>query len=204
MRNLYLLLCLSAAMTFSACSPDPVPRQKALTLVDTVPLDPEMLQEIRSFVCKQLHIPVRVINESGLAGANSFQTLEKSAAKKRHEMDVLYIVLATIDDDQHLAVFEKSRIAIVNARALHTENAMKFHRRIERQIMRAAAFCVGLPPTPDPFCVTRNYKSLEDLDQMGRNYSPPWQGRFAEKAKELGLLIEREGDHLKGKAVPAE
>ncbi|MFA7368455.1 MAG: hypothetical protein WC334_02305, partial [Kiritimatiellales bacterium] len=49
-------------------------------------------------------------------------------------------------------------------------------------------FSFGLPPTPDPFCVTRDYNSLEDLDSMGRNFSPPWQGRFAEEAAKRGLV----------------
>jgi len=53
--------------------------------------------------------------------------------------------------------------------------------------MRAAAFLFEMPPTPDPFCVTRDYRSLEDLDRMGRNYSPPWQGRFAKEAASRGL-----------------
>ncbi|MEI7851979.1 MAG: hypothetical protein WCH86_09115, partial [Kiritimatiellales bacterium] len=67
------------------------------------------------------------------------------------------------------------------------DDAEKFGRRVERQVMRAAAFSFGLEPTPDPFCVTRDYDSLEDLDTMGRNFSPPWQGRFAEEALKRGL-----------------
>ena len=76
---------------------------------------------------------------------------------------------------------------MINAQPLYTDDAEVFARRIERQVMRAAAFVFDMPPTPDPFCVTRDYRSLEDLDRMGRNYSPPWMGRFAEEAAKRGL-----------------
>jgi predicted Zn-dependent protease len=80
-------------------------------------------------------------------------------------------------------------VAIINTQPLYTDDAEKFARRLERQVMRAAAFSFGLTPTPDPFCVTRDYSSLEDLDSMGRNFSPPWQGRFAEEATKRGFIL---------------
>jgi len=68
--------------------------------------------------------------------------------------------------------------------------------------MRAAAFVFELPPTPDPFSVTRDYRSLEDLDRMGRNFSPPWQGRFADEAAKRGLRLSS-GGARKGDLQPA-
>jgi predicted Zn-dependent protease len=190
MRNLILLFVMVTLIGLSACSSVPVSAEKALTIVNASGVDSSMLEQIQDFVGQQLQVPVRIVDDAALAEADRFQTLEAAAMEKRHELDVIYIVLAALDSNQHLAVFEESRIALINTDALFTDDPKKFHRRIERQIMRAAAFCVGLPPTPDPFCVTRNYKSLEDLDKMGRNFSPPWQGRFADKAEELGLLIK--------------
>jgi predicted Zn-dependent protease len=143
---------------------------------------------VRAFAERELHVPVRTLEKPKLAGQKSFQTLEKSAQRVKTDADVTLIVLAGFNgESQHLAVYPQSGIAVINAQALYTDDAEKFARRIERQVMRAAAFSFGLPPTPDPFCVTRDYRSLEDLDLMGRNFSPPWQGRFADEAAKRGL-----------------
>lgn len=100
------------------------------------------------------------------------------------------IVLAGINDEsQHQMVYPEKGIALVNLQPLYTDDAEKFARRAERMVMRSAAFAFGMEPTPDPYCVTRDYTSLEDLDRMGRNYSPPWQGRFAQEAADRGLKL---------------
>lgn len=198
MRNLSLLFMVSILSLSAGCSSTPDRTEKSLTIVNAASLDSDRLDAVRLFVASQLQIPVRLIEEPRLSEENSFQTLEKVAEQYRHELDVIYVVIANVEGARHLAVYEDSRVAVINSRALYTEDAKRFYRRIERQVMRAAAFCVGLPPTPDPFCVTRNYKSLEDLDQMGRNYSPPWQGRFAQEAGELGLLTDQAEGGPKG------
>ena len=164
------------------------PQEKTITIINAAAVDTQLLERLRSFAEKELHVPVRTLEKPKLAGKKSFQTLEKAAQRVKTDADVTLIVLAGFNNEpQHLAVYPKDGIAVVNALPLYTNNVEKFSRRMERQVMRAAAFSFGLSPTPDPFCVTRDYTSLEDLDQMGRNFSPPWQGRYAEEAAKRGL-----------------
>jgi hypothetical protein len=168
------LLTIGLFLCVTGCSK--APQEKAVTLVNAAAVDAPLLERIRTFAEQELHVSVRTLEKPKLAGNKSFQALESKAKQVK-----------TGTEPQHLAVYPASGMAIINTQPLYTDDAEKFARRLERQVMRAAAFSLGLTPTPDPFCVTRDYSSLEDLDSMGRNFSPPWQERFAEEAIKLGL-----------------
>lgn len=188
--RLITLLIISLFLCAAGCSKAPQEAQgKAVTIVNADGIDAPLLERVRAFAEKELHVPVRAVENRRLAGKQSLTALEKSARRIKSDNDVLLIVLSGIHGEpQHLAVYSGSGIALINTQVLYADDTEIFARRIERQVMRAAAFSFGLPPTPDPFCVTRDYSSLEDLDTMGRNFSPPWQGRFAEEAEKRGLV----------------
>ncbi len=174
------------------------PQENAITLVNAAAVDAELLERLRAFAESQLHVPVRTLEKTRLAGKKSFQTLEKSALRIKTDADVSLIVLAGVNgEEKHLGVYPENGVALINTQPLYTNDAEVFARRIERQVMRAAAFVFEMPPTPDPFCVTRDYRSLDELDRMGRNYSPPWMGRFAEEAKKRGLQPIQSGGNRK-------
>ncbi|MFA7257388.1 MAG: hypothetical protein WC047_07445 [Kiritimatiellales bacterium] len=182
------LLTISLFLLTGGCSQQ-APQEKTITIVNAAAVDAPLLERLRSFAEQELHVPVRTLEKPKLAGKKNFQTLEKASERVKTDADVTLIVLAGFNDEQkHLVVYSNRGIAIVNSLPLYTDDAEKFARRMERMIMRAAAFSFGMDPTPDPFCVTRDYRSLEDLDLMGLNYSPPWQGRFAEEAVQRGLI----------------
>ena len=182
------LITISLLLLTAGCSK--APTEKSITLINAAAVDASLLERVRAFAEQELHVPVRAVENRKLAGKADFKTLEKSARRTKKDSDVVLIVLAGFNgESQHLAVYPESGIAVINAQPLYTDDAEKFARRIERQVMRAAAFTFGMEPTPDPFCVTRDYSSLEELDSMGRNFSPPWQGRFSEEAKKRGLVF---------------
>ena len=185
--RLHTLLTVSLLLLGTGCSK--APQEKAITIVNAAAVDAPLLERLRAFAERELHVPVRTLEKPKLAGSKSFQALEKAVQRVKTDADVTLIVLAGFNNDpNHLAVYPEQGIALVNSLPLYTDDAEKFARRMERQVMRAAAFAFGMEPTPDPFCVTRDYTSLEDLDSMGRNFSPPWQGRFAEEAAKRGLV----------------
>jgi hypothetical protein len=185
--RLIKLLTISLLLSAAGCSK--APQQKAITLVNAAAVDAPLLERIRAFAENDLQVPVRAVENISLAGRKDFQSSEKAARRIKTGADVSLIVLAGFNrEPRHLAVYASSGIALINVQPLYTDDGEVFARRLERQVMRAAAFSLGLEPTPDPFCVTRDYTSLEDLDAMGRNFSPPWQGRFAEEAEKRGLI----------------
>jgi len=163
------------------------PAEKTLTLVNAAGVDAVVMQQVQAYVQKELKVPVRVMDAPELAEKESFQTLEPAALAAKSALDVAYIVAAELSGTEHLRVNPDTGIAMINAKALHSADPEKFTGRIRRMVMRAAAFVFGLEPTPDPFCVTRSYRTLDELDRMGNNYSPPWQQRYAEEAEKRGL-----------------
>lgn len=185
MRLIKVLTC-GLLLCSAGCSK--APQEKAITIVNAAAVDAPLLERLRTFAENELHVSVRTLEKPKLAGRKDFQTLEKTAQRIKTDADVTLIVLSGFNNEpKHLAVVPENGIAVVNAQALYTADSEKFARRMERMVMRAAAFTFGMEPTPDPFCVTRDYRSLEDLDTMGRNFSPPWQGRYAEEALRRGL-----------------
>ena len=180
-----LIFWVLTGLLLAGCSQGP--QEKTLTVVNAAAMDTALLEQVRAFAERELRVPVRLIENSKLTARKNFQTLESAAVQAKHENDVSYIVVAKLDGEEHLRVNADNGIAIINARALFSDDSTIFTGRIRRMVMRAAAFSFGLEPTPDPFCVTRDYRSLEDLDRMGNNYSPPWQARFAEEAAKRGL-----------------
>lgn len=165
------------------------PRQEnAITIMNVSAVDEELLERLRAFAEKELHVPIRTVEKPRLAGAESVEALKQSVLRLKADADVSLIVLAGIDgDEKHLSIFADDAVALINTQPLTAADPETYACRLQRMVMRAAAFNFGLPPTPDPFCVTRDYRSLDDLDRMGRNYSPPWMARFAEEAARRGL-----------------
>ena len=189
MRFRFLLLPALAAM-FLGCSE--CTDEKAIIIANSGDVNAETIEAIRAFAERELKVTVHVRTAAKLAGAADIQSAQKTAERLKKCGDAIFIAITSIPENaDHLTVSAENRTAIVNVAPLQTDDAQKFERRVERQVMRAAAFAVGLPPTPDPYCVTRDYSSLEDLDRMGRNYSPPWQGRFADEAAKLGLTAPK-------------
>ncbi|HKL21070.1 MAG TPA: hypothetical protein VJ904_04650 [Tichowtungia sp.] len=186
--NRFFLVCIGIALAAGGCAASE-PEEKTLTLVNAAAVDGKLLEQVRAFAQKELKVPVRLIDVPALAGNESFQALETAAAELKTERDVTCIVVAELPGAEHLRADPDTGIAIINAKALYTDDVEKFTGRIRRMVMRAAAFSFGMEPTPDPYCVTRDYRSLEDLDRMGNNYSPPWQARYTQEAKKRGLRI---------------
>lgn len=198
MYKIVLFLC--GLMILSSGCTHAVPNEAAVTVVNTGAVSPELQERVRAFAEKELHVRVRSRSLPALAEPTDFEALATAALAARDDADVALIVLSELDEADHLRANAEICMGMVNVKPLHTNDAELFARRIERMVMRAAAFSFGLEPTPDPYCVTRDYRSLEDLDRMGRNFSPPWQGRYATEAAKRGLFPPQ----LKPAGLPSE
>jgi len=151
-----------------------------------------MLESIRAFAEDELSVPVRAATVESTSGA-TLPDIMAWAKTYRSEAVVGVIAMGnpTNQSPAHLFFDTNTLIAAINVPALRHDDPDIFSKRLVRQTMRAAAFILGLAPCPDPFCVTRPYTSLEDLDRMGLNFSPPWKDEFVKRAKEHSLEIIR-------------
>ena len=90
---------------------------------------------------------------------------------------------------QHYVIMTNEQVAVINVPAVVSTNSAVNTRRLQRLTMRAAASLFGIGSDPDPFCVMRDYRTLDDLDKMGTNFSPPWGDKFRKAAAARGLDV---------------
>jgi hypothetical protein len=169
------------------------PERKCIAILNASTLGAKDVEECRAHAQRQLNVPVRAFEAQTAAVSTALVDSARALLPQKGSNDVFLIALieATNALSSHQAFLPKEGVAVVNVAGLRTNDAVVTSRRVKQMIMRNAAFLAGLPPTPDPHCATRQYKSLADLDTMGLNFSPPWQMKFKDEAAKRGLTPVR-------------
>jgi len=85
-------LVVGLLMLSAGCSNEP--QEKAVTLLNADAVDSGLLERVRAFAERELHVPVRAVENSKLAGKTNFQSLEKAALRVKSNADATLIVLA--------------------------------------------------------------------------------------------------------------
>ena len=166
---------------------------KSIALVDAGYSGSCDTERIRAQVERYLNVPVTLRTVKAPASDQSIKQWYDTIQKTRGSNEVFAIgLIASTNLTVQQSFAPKVGLGIVNVPALRTNDTVVMERRILRLVMRDIAFLAGLPPSQDPFCVTRPYKDLADLDKMGLNYFPPYQMTFAEHAAVLGLKPVRD------------
>jgi len=162
----------------------------------------ELTARVAEFVRRETGLtvtlrPVAARAENPAARAEAYAT-------QRRPGEAVIVVLAAVTNPptMHLFTFREAGVALVNVPALATEDRERFARRLERQVMRGCAFLLGVEPSPDPFCVLRDYATLDELDDMGRNFSPPVHDDVQRAAAARGVTAIPDDAERPGAARP--
>lgn len=148
------------------------------------------VSKIKTFVAMNLAVQLQdlsVQTEPGdldqLAGQLAGQVPERALA-------LVVLVDPSEGSASHSTYRYDDRLALIHVPEV-TEGAEgdQAYYRVERLVMRALAFMTGFERSPDPYSVMAPYKTLEDLDRQGRNFSPPDTFKFQKKARENGVPI---------------
>lgn len=179
-------------------------RAKTIALANCGAATAGVLEQVRQFVEKELHVPVRCLDAKAVE-ATDLEGCAKQLAALKGSGDVCIVGLTSSvkDASEHLRVEPTLSVAVVNAKAFVDADPGKTAERLRKATLRATAFLFGIRPSPDPRCVTHRYKTLEDFDGIGVNLCPPWQVQFEERAVERGLVVSkvsREQVQSRGKA----
>jgi hypothetical protein len=162
----------------------------SVTIVNCAGLDFTNMETVRAHAERELYITVISTNVLSQRGKD-LQDIGMIAAKtKKNNKDYL-IVLGMPSEISAIqyAIMTNEQVAIINVPAVTSTNAAVTTRRLQRLTMRAAASLFGIGSDPDPFCVMHDYRTLNDLDRMGMNFSPPWGDKFRQAAKARGLTV---------------
>lgn len=181
------LLC--AAVTGSPAAD--VERTEAIQVMSdgTVPM--EAVERIAAFAQLNLALPVEPGETSADAVSLKAAGLEADGLSKGGA-PVIVLSSAGEPDATHTVFLYEENVAVVNVSAVSVgADKETLERRLERLVMRGVGFLLGQKPAIDPFSVMAPYATLKDLDQLGRNFSPPDLKTLQMTALERGLpLIE--------------
>lgn len=150
------------------------------------------VERVREFAERNTGVPVR-IREVADFSASSLSEIALELASERPEEDAAFVLLYAEPNDfsEHAIYYYDLRTAIVNVTRLRTDDEERFLRRVERLTMRSLGLLMDVRPVPNPQSAMWPYQTLEELDQMGRNFDPPSLRDFQSNATRLGIeLIE--------------
>lgn len=185
------LLVLAQGSVTVRAEEDPGTAARPFALVNQSSLDAAVVARVRDWAQTQLSVKVVIQEADKAQGSLEEQIRSLGEAIPPGIWGVILFVDSQGEDAVHGVVLAKERVAGVNVAALRVDDpdAETLARRLERCLVRNLAFMLEVPPAPDPFCATRPYRSLEDLDRMGRNFSPPTLQDFQRRAHAAGAAL---------------
>jgi|GEM_PF-1732225 len=178
-------------------APAPVaPAAKAAADVSVVNLhtvgkiDPALTRRLKTFIERNAMLAVRIADPIAPAGTKLVQQAD-SAKGQLDPKAVLSILLTTEhkDDTGHAHLNPTNKIAVVNVTNLIHEKQETTMRRVERQTTRAIGVSLQLKPCPNPQCGLFPYRSMEELDSIGRGFCPPCQMFRDQSAKKNDIKL---------------
>lgn len=164
----------------------------SLGIVGTLPV--EQVDRVRDFVEVNTSIPVRMLTEPLTADEqHSLGAVLDQFADQRGEMDAALVLIYAGDQafDAHTVYRYDEGVGIVNATLMQVPDEEQFMRRVEKLAMRSVGLLLDVPLVPNPQSAMWTYRTMDELDFMGRNFDPPSLIKVQENAAALGIpLIE--------------
>jgi hypothetical protein len=159
--------------------------EKYIMLANAAGIDTNVFEAIRSNTECELKVNVKALNLTPLKSKDLKETGKKDFfSKSKNEVCIVVFVTSYPNISDHAAIMTNEHVAVVNISALKAESFPKFISRMKRWSIRGVAFALGVTPDIDPHGVMCDYSTLNDLDEIGMNFSPP----SAEMFKKLALL----------------
>ncbi|MEM7391880.1 MAG: hypothetical protein AAF492_05980 [Verrucomicrobiota bacterium] len=170
---------------------DPPPEPtKVLGIVQVGNVEEEMVERTRKFIEFNLGLVVKRLDSRKPQGGNLKQ---EGAALKDFITDDVAMVMGIVAADEKVkqvsALLHDEKVAVVNATVLQHENKETFGRRLERCVIRNYAFLMGLSTSPNPQSALFPYRTVKQLDAIGRNLDPPFLAQLQRDALNQGLTF---------------
>ena len=193
-RSIIIITVLAVSLAFfPAYGAETLVAGKSILLVNAGAINTQAMEEIRQFAEKSLLVPVRTIHRADNAQKTplSLTALAQSCASLLTNNDVCLVVICKQPETvtETILVAPDQNWAAVNVTPLKTKDNALFNKRAERQVMRAITALFGVGYSLDPHAVNKHIISVEQLDEMGRNYDPPSLDQFHKQAILRGMEI---------------
>jgi predicted Zn-dependent protease len=179
------------------------PSGKVIALVNAGAVSPEVLARLEELARKSLRVPFKAVTIHRIETTNLL-ALSPDLKKewKENYAAMVALVAAPTSFVTHASFNTDEMLSVVNVTAMSTDNPDLYRARLLKQVVRGAIFALGLKPSRDPLCVSRDYRTLSDLDGMPAVLFPPWQSKFSRLAAERGIEVEKPAFPRSLKAPP--
>lgn len=185
------LLCFLSCFWWSLHADEALP---SYLVVAPEGMEDRVVERVRDWMSTHLHYEVRVERVPAWEAAPGAEQI--SAVFKRVDAPGMVTVILSdhLPEGQHALVDPERMAGVVNVPLLVPEVEEKTLRRLDRQAMRIVGFSLGIPPQPIPFCSLYPYRTLEQLDQIGRGFSPPAMAQYRKQLQEKGFPLSPEAE----------
>ena len=152
------------------------------------------MERVRAFVQRNTSIATRLLEPQSASGEDFSEILDTLAPLRTSEHACIVFLYAGEDTfEEHTVYRYESGVGVVNAALMQTEDEERYLRRLEKLTMRSVGLLLGVEMVPNPHSAMWSYRTMSDLDAMGRNYDPPSLMRLHDRARAMGIpLIERQ------------
>lgn len=154
------------------------------------------VERVREWMQRNLHYEVKVLRIPAWAGETAAEQLAELSELPAESVLVTVILTERLEEGRHAEIIPERRLGFMQVPVLFEGETERDFRRLERQAMRIVGFSLGVPAQPMPFCALAPYRTLEELDRMGRGFSPPAMAQYRSRLVELGIPLSPEAERL--------
>ncbi len=165
-----------------------------ILILNAAGLDSSTLGSLRAHAEKELFVPVAAETVAG-AKSDDLKMIGQNLAGKKTAKEACLVILANgTATNGHALMMTNEQIVVVNVKALRSDDPVKGTRRLQRWVLRGPAILFGVGPDMDPRSVMCDYVTVEDLDMLGLNFSPPWMDMVRQAGATRGLKVRAIGE----------
>lgn len=189
-----LLVCFIVCVQLSAATAETaLPR---FQLVAPEAMSDDAVVRVRDWMQSNLHYEVDVLRLPAWEGTTAEEQMASLKALPEENILVTVVMAERLEEGRHAVILPERMLGFIQVPLLFESPEERDFRRLERQAMRIAGFSLGVPPQPMPFCALAPYRSLEELDRMGRGFSPPAMAQYRAQLVERGIPLSPEAERL--------
>ncbi len=154
-------------------------------------LSSDQLERIRHFVEWNAALPVQIRDLEQPDDIAALADLPAAIVDQGYATDAAWVIIVAESNpfSEHSIYNYDLDIAIINAGAIWTDDEETLLRRLEKLTMRAYGLLFDAPLVPNPHSALWAYRTIEELDAMGRNFDPPSLKRVQENAVARGVSL---------------
>lgn len=186
-----LLVCLLGGVAWSNADLSKSSPVSGVGLSVLGDLSSDQLERIRHFVEWNAALPVQIRDLEQPDDIAALADLPAAVVDQGHATDAPWVIIVAESNpfSEHSVYNYDLAIAIVNAGAIWTDDEETLLRRLEKLTMRAYGLLFDAPLVPNPHSALWAYRTIEELDAMGRNFDPPSLKRVQENAVARGVSL---------------